>query len=482
MARVQRKTVLGRFFTGRPSWGLLTTCLGTLLVPFDAAVNVAFAPIVCAFALPILAIQWVVISYTLTYASLMLVFGRIGDMLGYRRLFLIGTGWSAAAFALCAAAPSFGWLLAARVLQGVGAALVLSCGPALATSLYEEELRPRVLGLYTMVFGIGGALGPVLAGPLVEYWGWSAVFAFRVPIALAAFALAWGLPVVVRPAIRESFDAVGAGLLVLAIGMLLLALNQLQHLEQPVVWLMLLGTASVLAATGFVAQERRAPRPIIDMRFFRDMDFALLNLAHALLNLAGFAVMLLVPFYLARVGALSITASGFMLAASPFGIALAAPMAGRLAGHISQWRLAVIGAAAMVVGEAAIGMVGAEPRFSMLLSAMALQGFGMGLFQVAYFDIATATIPRQNRGVAGSLVMMTRTLGIVIGATTLMLIFHRLQVAAADGGATEAQAFLAGFQGVFRFAAAIPVLAIACALLRGWWSFARLEAQRDISA
>jgi MFS family permease len=192
--------------------------------------------------------------------------------------------------------------------------------------------------------------------------------------------------------------------------------------------------------------------------------------------------MLLVPFYLARVGALSITASGFMLAASPFGIALAAPMAGRLAGHISQWRLAVIGAAAMVVGEAAIGMVGAEPRFSMLLSAMALQGFGMGLFQVAYFDIATATIPRQNRGVAGSLVMMTRTLGIVIGATTLMLIFHRLQVAAADGGATEAQAFLAGFQGVFRFAAAIPVLAIACALLRGWWSFARLEAQRDISA
>ncbi len=453
----------------RPSWGLLTICLGTLLVPFDAAVNVAFAPIVRAFGLPIPAIQWVVISYTLTYASLMLVFGRIGDMLGYRRLFLIGTGWSAASFALCAAAPSFGWLLAARVLQGVGAALVLSCGPALATSLYDEERRARILGVYTMVFGVGGALAPALAGLLVQSWGWSAVFSFRVPIALAAFALAWGLPVAVRPATGERFDAVGAGLLVLTIGLLLLALNQLQHLEEPVPWLVLLATASVLAGAGFVAQERRVTRPIIDLRFFLDLDFAMLNLAHALLNLAGFAVMLLVPFYLDFVGGLSVAASGFMLAASPLGIAVAAPLAGRLAGHVPQWRLALFGAAAMAAGQVLIGMVGARPPIPMLFGAMALQGFGLGLFQVAYFDIATATIPRQDRGVAGSLVMMTRTLGIVIGATTLMLVFQGLRAEAAEGGASEAQAFLAGFQGAFHFAAAIPVVAVVCALLRGWW-------------
>ena len=443
---------------------MLTICLGTLLVPLDAAVNVAFAPIVRAFALPVPAIQWVVISYTLTHASLTLVFGRVGDMLGYRRLFLIGTGWSAAAFALCAAAPSFGWLLAARVLQGVGAALVLSCGAALATSLYDEERRARVLGFYTMVFGIAGAAAPVLAGLLVQYWGWSAVFAFRVPIALAAFALSWGLPDVVRPATGESFDVVGAGLLVLGIGTLVVALNQL-HLGP---WAVLLGAASLLAGAGFVAQERRVMRPIIDLRFFRDMDFALLNLAHALLNLAGFAVMLLMPFYLDRVGGFGLAASGLMLAASPFGITLAAPLAGRLAAQVSPWRLALIGAAAMAVGQTLIGAVGAEPPILLLFGAMALQGFGLGLFQVAYFDIATVTIPRQNRGVAGSLVMMTRTLGIVIGATTLMLVFQGLQAGAAEGGATQAQAFLAGFQGAFRFAAAIAVLTMVCALLRGW--------------
>ncbi len=450
-------------YISRPGCGLLTICLGTLLVPFDSAVNVAFSEIVRAFGLSIPAIQWVVISYTLAYASLMLVFGRIGDMLGYRRLFLIGTGWSAVAFVLCAATTSFGWLLAGRVLQGVGAALVVSCGPALATSLYAEERRPQILGLYTMVFGVGGALGPILAGLLVQRWGWPAVFGFRVPIALAAFALAWGLPVVARPALRDSFDAIGAGLLVLAIVMLLFALNQLQPPGRSAPWLALSAAATVIAGVGFVVWERRAARPIIDLRFFRDLDFALLNLAHVLLNLAGFAVMLLVPFYLDRVGGLTLPAVGGVLAASPVGIMLAAPLAGWWAGRIPPLRLALIGAAAMAAGQMLIGMVGAVPSLLLLVGAMTIQGFGLGLFQVAYFEVATTLIPRQDRGVAGSLVMMTRTFGIVVGATVLMLVFQGLR-----SGATDADAFMAAFQGTFRVAAAIPLLTVACALMRGW--------------
>ena len=453
---------------GGPAWGVFTVCLGTLLVPFDSAVNVAFAPIVRAFGLEIPAIQWVVISYTLTYASLMLVFGRIGDMLGYRRLFLIGTGWSAAAFALCATAPSFGWLLAARMLQGVGAALVLSCGPALATSLYAEERRPQILGIYTMVFGLGGALSPVMAGPLLERWGWGAVFGFRVPIALAAFALAWLLPAATRPNLRARFDAIGALLLVVAISALLLALDQLQHLRQSAVWLALFAAAAALAGAAFVVRERRTAQPIIDLRFFRDADFALLNAAHTILNLAAFAVMLLVPFYLDRLGRLTPSAAGLVLAASPLGVALAAPLAGRIAARVAPRRLALAGAAAMGLGQGLIGLVGAHPSMPALFGAMALQGCGLGLFQVAYFDIATVTIPRQDRGVAGSLVMMTRTIGIVLGATVLMLAFEGLRERAAVQGAADADAFLAGFQGTFRIAAALPVLTVAAALLRGW--------------
>ena len=218
-----------------PAWGVVVVCLGTLIVPFDSAVNVAFPAIIRAFALPIPAIQWVVIAYTLTYAALMLVFGRVGDILGHRRVFLFGTGCSAAAFLGCAAAPSYAWLLAARVAQGVGAALALSCGPALATGLYPESQRARILGVYTMVFGAGSAAGSLLAGVLVAWFGWPSVFWFRAPLSLAAFICAWGLPVAARSGPPERFDAAGAGLLVLATGALLLGLNRLHAGRWPAV-------------------------------------------------------------------------------------------------------------------------------------------------------------------------------------------------------------------------------------------------------
>ncbi len=288
----------------RPGLGVLVVALGTLVVPFDSSVNFAFPYITRAFGLPIPAIQWVIIAYTLTYAALMLVFGRVGDMLGYRRIFLAGSGWSAVAFVLCAMAPGYGALLAARVMQGIGAALILSCGPALATSLYPEASRIRILGIYTMVIGLGGALGPPIAGLLVPIIGWPAVFWFRVPFAFCAFVLAWLLPADTRPTVREKFDAPGGILLVLAIGGMLLALNQLQHFSERRLWFAASAFACLLAVAAFIVQERRTQQPIINLRLFRDFDFSLLNAGHAALNLAGFSVLLLVPFYLSRFGGL----------------------------------------------------------------------------------------------------------------------------------------------------------------------------------
>jgi MFS family permease len=444
---------------------VLVVALGTLVVPFDSSVNFAFPFITRAFGLPIPAIQWVVIAYTLTYAALMLVFGRVGDVLGYRRVFLTGSLWSAIAFVLCALAQSYGALLGARVLQGVGAALVLSCGPALATSLHSESSRTRVLGIYTMVIGLGGALGPLVAGALVPLIDWPAVFWFRAPLALLAFLLAWQLPRDSRRVQREPFDAAGGALLVLAISALLLALNQLQ---QHLAVFAAAAATCILATVGFILQERRTQRPIIDLRFFRDFDFSLLNAGHAALNLAGFSVLLLVPFYLSRFGNLSPYSTGLLLACSPAGTALAGPLAARLAGHVAPRLLALIGAGAMAVGQVVIGTADATPNILLLGAAMALQGAGVGLFQVAYFDIVTSSIPRADRGVAGSLVMMTRTLGTVSGATVLMLLFQTWRNHALVAGASESAAFLTGFGFTFQLAAALPTLVLLIGLARGW--------------
>ena len=426
--------------------------LGTLVVPLDSMVNVAFPDIVRDFGLEIPMIQWVVISYVLTHASLMLVFGRLGDMLGHRRIFLIGAAVSLLAFIGCTLAPAYGWLLAARVAQGMGAALLLSCGPALATFLFPESERARALGLYTMIFGLGGALGPPLAGLLVEQWGWRAVYAVRVPLCLVAFAFAMRLPVAPASGQRERFDAVGATLLALTITATLLAVNQLRDWAGQGFLILAMAGVAVAAGAGFVRRELRVERPIIDVRLFGDAGFAVINLGNVLVNLSAFAVMLLAPFYLVQVVGLSVTMLGLVLACSAVGMMVSAPLAGRLAARIPARRLLVAGTAMVA---ASLALVSQTAGLAVMLPALVLQGVGLGLYQVAYTEIVTRTLPRRARGVAGSLAMMTRTLGTVTGAAVLMLAFTWVRGMADAAGLGGNEALAAGFRAAFMLAAAI---------------------------
>ena len=172
--------------TSRQVLRLVLVGLGTSVVPLDTAVNIAFPEITGSFGLPVEMIQWVVICYVLTYSSLMLAFGRVGDIWGHGRVFRIGLLWSSVAYLLCAAAPNFGWLLFCRFLQGIGASLIVSCAPALVTGMFPEERRSRAVGMFTLMYAIGSAAGPLLGGVLVQFWGWPAVFWFRAPLALIA--------------------------------------------------------------------------------------------------------------------------------------------------------------------------------------------------------------------------------------------------------------------------------------------------------
>jgi EmrB/QacA subfamily drug resistance transporter len=428
--------------TKPPLWPLLVVGLGTLVVPLDSAVNVDFPDIVRRFDLAIPDIQWIVISYVLTQTSLMLVFGRIGDMVGHRRVFLAGTAVSVMAFAACALAPSYGALLAARVLQGVSAGLVLSCGPALATGFFPEAMRARVLGLYTMMFGLGAMIGPLAASLLIERFGWSAAFSFRIPIALLAFCFAWLLPKQATPTGRQSFDTLGGALLVVGTCSLLMALNRLRDVADVVIFAAL----AIVCIALFVRTEHRSKNPILDLRAFRDPGFAAINVANWAVNLAGFSLLLLGPFYLSRIAGLSALPLGVMVAASSLGIVIAAPVAGRLAERLRPRTVAGFGAAASAVGLLGVALAGPTPILPLMFACMVLQGIGLGTFQVAYFDLLTATLPRADRGVAGALGMVTRSLGVATGATLLMLLFEAF-------GTTG---FEPAFRATMLIAAAIP--------------------------
>jgi MFS family permease len=429
----------------RALFGLLIIGVGTSPAALDTSLNIAFPSLTTAFAIELGQVQWVVISYTLTYASLMLVFGRLGDIFGHRRVFQVGLLTTAAGLVAAGLAPSFGWLLGGRALQGVGVALLLSCGPALATSLYPERVRARVLGAYGALFAIGTALGPLVGGMLLEEWGWSAVFLYRVPLVLLAFALSSLLPVSSRRGAR-GFDPVSAALLAVCISTMLLALASLQRDAAAAA---LIGLAAIAALTTLIGRERRAEEPIIPLAAVREVDIGMMHIAAVSVHAASFAVLLLVPFYLTDIAGLSGTRGGLLLSLSATGAIVGSLVAGRLAAPLGSRRIAFTGALVCAAGLAAIG------RWTQLTlpltqcAALLVQGVGVGMFQVGYADLVIAAIPIHHRGVAGSLVAVTRTMGVVAGAAGISAFFARAHLNALAREVPAPEAFLAAFQSSF---------------------------------
>jgi MFS family permease len=427
-------------------WQVAMIGLGTATAQLDTSVNIAFPSITRGLNLAIPDIQWVVICYVLTYASLLLALGRVGDTIGHAIVFRIGLVWSAAALLLVACAPNYGALLLFRCLQGVGAALVLSCGTALVTSLYGEQQRGRVLGVYTMMMALGLMLGPLLGGTLTAIWDWPAVFWFRIPIAIVALLLLRGLPVSPPRQAGDRFDVVGGIALVLGLVTMLLALNRIR--EVFAVWFALLSAAAFAA---FVVRERRAVHPIIAMEVLKLPGFALLNLVSVLANLAAFSVWLLVPYFLARIPGYALAASGAILAAAAAGAVLAAPIAGRLVGQsFSAGRLAIMGAVAIGAGLYLISLWTEQTPTALRVAGLVVQGVGLGVFQLAYSDIVTAALPLRDRGVAGSLVLLTRTLGTVTAASIVLMVFEILQ---------QHHGFIEAFHRTFQLAALLALAA-----------------------
>ena len=451
--------------TAWPRLRLMLVGLGISVVPLDTAVNIAFPDITGSFGLPIAMIQWVVICYVLTHAGLMLAFGRIGDMWSHATVFRAGLAWSIAAFLLCAAAHSFGWLLFFRFLQGIGAGLIISCAPALVTSLYPEARRSHALGIFTLMYALGSALGPLIGGALVARWGWPGVFWFRAPIALTSLLFLRGLPQGAVAGSDRRFDILGAALLAAGLTGLLLALNALPRLRDGDYLALFLIPAAAVCLAVFGWWEGRASQPIVRIELFRDAGFAVVNLASALMYLVTFSVLLFTPYFFARYTALPLPLAGAVLATGFVTMAAASPVAGALIARLTAARVATLGALLTGTGLFLVGTWQPDTAPFVMVLALGLHGLGLGFFQVAYMEIVIAASPVAHRGVAGSLSMLTRTIGVVGGAAGLTLGFQAIASAARAGGAGEAQAFLAAFHPMFR---ASGIAAVAIGVLVAW--------------
>lgn len=370
----------------------------------------AFPAMTEAFALATADIRWVAMCYVITYGSLMLFCGVLGDRLGHLRVFRWGLALSALGLAACAAAPAYGWLLAGRVLQGVGVALTLSCAPALAMSLLAPGQRTQALSVYGAMFAGAGLLAPLLGGLSMLHWGWAGVYGFRVPIVL----LAWlCTPWLARRLRAQTFSTRGDT-------------NQ---------------ASSVGSVWGLVR---------------RDADFAWINLVNVGVQFCSFTIALSLPYALPAAG-WGGTATGAMLALWLLGVLLGSGAAPALLRRMSlraadHWAQGV-----MALGLAWIGAVSMAQAWPFMALALVAQGVGLGVFQVVYADRVMASLPESARGLSGSLTLVTRTVGIVVAALVWLWLMALLQSQALVQGASTAEAIWAGTMGLMPWAAGLTL-------------------------
>ncbi len=397
-------------------------------------------------------IQWIIICYVLTYSSLMLVAGKLGDRYGRRRIFKIGLTVSCVGLAACSMAPNFELLLPARVAQGLGTALAIACGPALATSLYPESERPRIIGYYAAMFAAAGAVGPVVGGVLTDAFGWQGVFWFRIPLAGLVLALSWLLPQdKPQTSNGKPFDILGALLLVIALISLAATLSLVRRGEGTAA--LVIALIGIAAAAGFIRTERRAPDPVLRLDAFRSPRFALLNALNIVVSSASFTPLLFTPFFLTRYAGFDAATGGLALASGAVGTTIAAAMAGRMLKAMSSQSVAALGAATAAAGLILIGQVNGASSLAEVIATLALAGIGLGFFQTAYLDGVTAGLPESERGVAGGLAMATRTIGVVAAASMLTLLFGETESSALAAGVGPEQAFSQAYALAFAIAA-----------------------------
>jgi MFS family permease len=305
-----------------------------------------------------------------------------------------------------------------------------------------------------MAMSLASAIGPFLGGILVQLWDWPAVYWVRVPIALVTLALSGLLP---SPKLQaRPFDAWGGVLVAACMSSLLLSLVLSQRASVPGWLAAVLLILALCLLTLYIRRARQVAEPIIRPALFADVTFAIPNLMNALASLAAFAILLLTPYYLMNILNLSAVTSGFVLALAFSAALTGAPAAAWLVPRIGRRQTAFVGVVLVGLALIPLGLTDAQTPLAVVGLLLIAEGLGMGLLAVAYTDLVVDALPQHDRGVAGSLALLTRTIGNVSGAAVLTALYSH---ASADG-------FLAGYR--FAFVAAGGGL-LACLLLSCLW-------------
>lgn len=452
---------------------LLSLSLAMLLSSLGTSIaNVALPSLSSVFQASFQQVQWVVLAYLLAITTLIVSAGRLGDMLGRRRLLLGGVALFSLASLLCSY-PSLPLLIAARAIQGAGAALMMALSMAYVADIVPKARTGQAMGLLGTSSAIGTALGPSLGGLLLGSLGWQSLFLVLVPLGgLTLLLLQRHLPASKQAAAPAGgHDPLGTLLLALSLGCYALAMTS-GHGS----WQQSNSTLLLLALLGgvlFLRSQQRAATPLIRLSLLRRPQLLLSLLMSGMVAAVVMATLVVGPFYLSRALALSSTQLGLVMSAGPLVAAFGGVPSGRLVDRYGAGRMVLLGLLAMLAGSSGLAMLPLSMGSSGYLLAIVTLTAGYALFQAANNTGVMHGVAPEQRGLISGLLNLARNLGLITGAAAMGAVF-----ATASGSVTPGAASAAASSSGLHLTFSLAALLIASAMLLGWHGL-RAVASRD---
>lgn len=403
-------------------WSAFAIWLAITLAVLDTAVaNVALPTIARQFDVPPSEAIWIVNAYQLAVVVSLLPFASLGEIIGYRRVYLIGLTLFTAASVACALSTTLTGLTLARVAQGLGAAGIMSINAALVRFTYPQRSLGRAIGLNAMVVSISSAAGPSIAAAILSVATWPWLFAVNVPLGIATIAVAaWALPLTDRVARR--FDLFGTVLNALAFGLTITGVDLLSRSGQPllggVLLVLGLGSGALLAIRG-----RTQTSPLLPIDLMRIPIFALSVLTSICSFCSQMLAIVSLPFLFEGAMGRTPTETGLLLTPWPIAVGLLGPLAGALSDRVSSAILGSAGLLVLAVGLVALAMMPNDATYWNVAWRMVLCGCGFGLFQAPNNRTMIASAPRRRSGAAGGMLATARLTGQTAGATMVAIFF-----------------------------------------------------------
>ncbi|MBV7273236.1 MFS transporter [Clostridiaceae bacterium UIB06] len=454
-------------------WIILFTLLSaTFMATLDGSiVNVALPDMSDKLNVSMAAIEWVVTSFLITIAATILIFGRLGDIKGKIKIFRFGIVLFTLGSLLCGFTNSLPVLVAARVIQAIGASATMATNQGIITQVFPPNERGRALGVLGTFVALGAMAGPPLGGMIVSAISWKYIFLINVPIGIIVFILTIRVFPKTNTILDEKLDIKGSILFTIAIVLLFGAIVQGQSTGYDNPIMISAFVIAFISLITFIVVERKMELPLLQLKIFENSLFSISIVCAFISFIAIGASNIILPFYFQDALKFSPATTGFFMMVSPIVLSVVAPCSGYLSDKIGSEILTLIGLAFTSLGLLLISTLNEKSSVIMFVTYIVIMTVGNGMFQSPNNSLVMSTVPKDKLGIAGSVNSLIRNLGMVIGTSlATLLLYNRMSYKVGyrviDYVKGRADVFIYGMRCVYISAAAMCVIGVVITALR----------------